>query len=149
MSFDYEKLDDNTKQCKHIADAIELVVSGDAYKCEHCGDHFDLESAEQENESGETVWKCPHCDHVTEYEPDQVSMLDYFDDCLDIEYRIGGDRKYRSVELCVAWGGPGIYVDTESKQVKLYWWGDTAHWNLSSDACESIDEAFQELYELC
>lgn len=74
------------------------------------------------------------------------SLYSYFEDCLDIEYRISGDGTYRSVEICVACGGPGIYVDTGSNNVKLFWGGDRAEWSIRSETGDMIDEIFEEYY---
>jgi hypothetical protein len=48
----------------------------------------------------------------------------------------------------IACGGPNIYVDTASKAVELYWWGDRASYLLLSDTVDAIDECFSELFNM-
>jgi hypothetical protein len=48
----------------------------------------------------------------------------------------------------VAWGGPGIYVDTVRGMVNLYWWGDEAHYPLSGEAVAGLDEVLEEYFQM-
>lgn len=76
-----------------------------------------------------------------------TDLYSYFEDVLDIEYRIGGDGEYRSVAVTIATGGPHIEIDTGDNAVKL-WWGDyKAQWNIYSDTADAIDEIFEEHYQ--
>ena len=76
-----------------------------------------------------------------------ASWYDYFSEVLDIEYRIAANKEtLNSVKLCVAVGGPNIYIDTGDNLVKLYWWGEYAEAYIPSDVSEQITEAFEELY---
>lgn len=139
--------EENRQQCISIAKELEAIADGEMYRCPHCGSLYnvnDIETEEEETED-ERPHKCPHCDEEIE-EPEQASMYDYFDDVYDIEYRIDGNGEYRSVKLCIAWGGPGIYVDTGDRKVKLYWWSDYAESPIFGDACDLIDEEFEDLY---
>ena len=64
------------------------------------------------------------------------------------EYIIGAnDHEYRGCKICVAWGGPSIYIDTCRGEVALYWWGDNARYDLSTDAVNALDECMREFYE--
>ena len=74
------------------------------------------------------------------------SLYDYFDDVYDIEYRIDGSGKYRSVRLMIACGGPDIYVDTDDSYVKLYWGNAQVSAPISYDTSDAIDDIFQEYY---
>lgn len=74
------------------------------------------------------------------------SLYDYFDDVCDIEYRIDGRGKYRSVRLMIACGGPNIYVDTNDAYVKLYWGSTYAKAPISYTASDEIDNIFEEIY---
>lgn len=143
------KKNENFERCKHIADTLELYTDGNGYKCPHCErvHHWD-EYDEHENENGGTCYTCPNCGgDIEENELEAVSIYDYFnDDIYDIEYRVGGDRQYRSVSLMVACGGPNIYIDTKRRAVLLYWWTDFAEYPLTSSACDAVDNYFEELF---
>ena len=73
-------------------------------------------------------------------------LYDYFDDVLDIEYRIDGRGNYKSVRLMIAGGGPNIYVDTDDAYVKLYWGSTQASSPLSYTASDAIDDIFEDMY---
>lgn len=74
------------------------------------------------------------------------NLHEYFEDVLDIEYRINGRGEYRSVALTVCTGGPHIEVDTGDNNVKLWWGSDRAQWAITSDAAAQIDDIFEEYY---
>lgn len=143
--------EENRNHCKRIAEDLELYASGSAYKCPHCGevhDMSDYEETEHENEDGCTCYTCPNCcEEIEEDDLEAVSLYDYFEDCLDIEYRVGSDKEYRSVSVMVTCGGPNIYIDTEEKAVLLYWWSDRARYYLSSDAVDAVDDWAREYWE--
>ena len=100
-------------------------------------------------------------DYVAEYGGDVLAMCDgdfleivkqdfVRSDWLDIEYRVGSDRKYRSVELCAAWGGPCIWVDTGTGGtncgVVQGRWGSNSIDIPFTDRV-GLDEYFEELWE--
>lgn len=137
---------ENRDHCKRIAEELELYASGRAYKCPECGEVHgwdEIEETEHENEEKETCYRCPNCDsELYEDEFEQMSLYDYFSDCLDIEYRVSGRARdaLRSVCIMVTCGGPNIYIDTASKAVELYWWGDRASYPLLSGTVEAVDD---------
>ena len=131
---------ENRAHCKDIANTIEAIVNGKLYRCPECGE---LISEYKEDEDG---FHMPCCCNVSAYEPEQETVLDYFSDAFDIEYRIGSDRDFRSVRLMVACGGPNIFVDTQDKEVQLYWWTDRAAYTISTEAADAINENFEILY---
>lgn len=140
---------ENRERCRHISDELDVYAQGRAYRCPECGEVVeidDLDELETENEDGATVYRLP-CGCETEYEPEQLTLYDYFEDALDIEYRCDGRREYRSVSVMVACGGPNIYVDTDENAVLLYWWGDRARYSLGSDTAAAVDEWAQEYWE--
>jgi hypothetical protein len=77
-----------------------------------------------------------------------TDLYSYFENALDIEYRISGDGEYRSVAVTIATGGPHIEIDTGDSAVKLWWGGDTAQWRICRDTADAIDEIFEEYYQL-
>jgi len=144
--------EENRNHCKRIAEDLELYASGSAYKCPCCRevfDHDDIAESEHENAGGITCYTCPHCnEEIEESDLEAVSLYDYFEDCLDIEYRCDAQREYRSVQIMVTCGGPNIFIDTATKQVELYWWGDRASYPISYDAVDAVD-AWAEEYWGC
>lgn len=138
-----EKTDcENRNHCKNIADDLESYANGLVYKCPECGETFEMPVA-----SVGDKYKCPCCHTVNEVDDfEQLSLYDYFEDALDIEFCIGSDKSYRSVQIMVAWGGPNIYINTGSKSVELYWWGDHATYPIDRDACDEIDAWAEEYY---
>lgn len=87
-------------------------------------------------------------DHLfLEENPETASWYDYFSDIFDIEYRVAADKEtLNSVKLCVAIGGPNIYIDTGDNLVKLYWYGEYAEAYIPYYISEQITKEFEELY---
>lgn len=143
---DYE----NREHCKRIAEGLEAYTNGSAYRCPECGEvhNFeDYEMTEHENADGGTCYQCPNCNaELCESDLEAVDVYDYFSDCLDIEFRCGSDKEFRSVRIMVTCGGPNIYIDTATKQVELYWWGDRASYPISYDAAAAVDEWAEEYW---
>lgn len=133
---------ENREHCESIAHDLEDYANGLVYRCPKCNDLITV----NENWSGEK-YQCPNCGTVHGGgDLEQLSLYDYFDDVLDIEYRIGSDKQLRSVQILVTYGGPNIYIDTASKAVELYWWGDRASYPIDSEVCGEIDSIFEEIY---
>lgn len=136
---------DNREMCKNIAMDLEAYASSEMYRCPECGEAITFDNEQFNGEAG--TYTCQECDATfEEHELEILSLYDYFDDCYDIEYRIGSDKQFRSVCVMVACGGPNIYIDTASKAVELYWWGERASYPINSDVCEEINNYFEELY---
>lgn len=126
---------ENTEHCKRIARMIDACHRGEACKCPHCGNT---------EISPKNICRCGEMDDVEDWEA--MSILGGVE-IYDIEYRIGADFEYRSVELMIAGGGPTIYIDTASHSVNLHWASDEAMYPISYEACEVIDELFATEYE--
>ena len=87
------------------------------------------------------------CEQLRELESIGASNLyEYFDDCFDIEYTISSSGDFLGVCVWIAVGGPGIWVDTRDRAVKLAWDGDRAEWGINFDTAEAIDAIFEEYY---
>jgi hypothetical protein len=137
-------MNENREHCKMIADQLEAIAEGRMYICPECGEFI-----HESNFSGNTGHICPCCkaEEIALDDCEQATIFDYVNDSvLDIEYRISADRKYKSVRLMVACGGPNISIDTAECAVQLRWWTDREEFPLSKEASEAIDEAFEELY---
>ena len=141
---------ENTEHCKRIAEDLEAIAAGNVYKCPTCGEIIDLETASKmEHEEGDFLYSCPNCAELLyEGQMEQYTLWDYFNDVLDIEYRTYSDRTFKSVRLMVACGGPNIYIDTQTENVELYWWGETARYPIERDTVEEINNIFEELFNI-
>mgnify|MGYP006284150447 CR=1 FL=1 len=73
-----------------------------------------------------------------------MSAFDYLQDALDINWILNNDRTYRGARVLVAFGGPNIWVDTNTGLVEGYWWGDYA--KASFDDNIGLDDALSELF---
>lgn len=135
--------DENREHCRRIAQDVEDYAEGRVYRCPDCNEIITLP-----DDVGDK-YRCPDCGTV--YEIDEMepqSLYDYFEDCLDIEFRVSGRSRdaLRSVQIMVACGGPNIYIDTATKQVELYWWTDRANYPISYSACDEIDDWAAEFW---
>ena len=136
---------DNKKHCEHIAKDLEAYSNGELYRCPECGETITFDDEQFNGEAG--TYTCQECNAIfEEHELEALSLYDYFDDYFDIEYRIGSDKQFRSVRIMVACGGPNIYIDTASRAVELYWWGNDASYPIDRDVCDEIDRCFEELF---
>jgi|SaaInl8_200m_RNA_FD_contig_111_136380_length_765_multi_4_in_0_out_0_2 hypothetical protein len=76
---------------------------------------------------------------------DMVTAFDYLEGILDINYIISSDKQYIGAKICVAFGGPNIYIDTQEQVVYGYWGRDRAVLSYINDII-GIDDALEELY---
>lgn len=126
---------ENFEICKSIAEELEVIVNGERRVCADCGHIIE--------EDGITI--CPEC------ESEDLTVSDiytyFFDEeIFDIEYSIGGNMEFRGVRLMIACGGPNIYIDTNTKSVRLAWWSERAEYPLDYDAVEAINSYWEEYY---
>ena len=135
---------ENRKHCIYIAKTIEAIHNGQMYRCPECGEF--IHESQFDDTDAEYICPCCKAEEITLDDCEQVSFFDYFEDVYDIEYRINAKRQFKSVRLMVACGGPNIFVDTGACEVQLYWWTDRASCPIDPDACEAINECFEELY---
>lgn len=140
----------NREHCKAISNELDLIAYGQAYRCPYCGEIIDSEEYAENEEFYEALTdgdecECPHCHEIEEFE--QMSVYDWLNDALDIQYTINSDLSYYAGRVMVACGGPNIYVDTLYNAVRLFWWCDRAEYELSRMACDALDECLRELYE--
>ena len=86
-------------------------------------------------------------DQLKEIEDAGASNLyEYFEDCFDVEYTISSRGDYLGVCVWICVGGPGIWVDTRDRAVKLAWGGERAEWGISTDTADEIYEIFEDYY---
>jgi hypothetical protein len=107
------------EMCQGIANELKALWAAD----------FSDEEREEMEENGEP------CD-----------IFEYLSDVLDFEYTIDSQKRYRSVKVWVALGGPNIWIDTSEGAVKGAWGGDRASAWLPREVCDEIDGHFEWLY---
>lgn len=76
---------------------------------------------------------------------EEMGAFDYLQDALDIEYIVNGKREYLGARVLVAFGGPNIWVNTRTKRVEGYWWGESA--SAGFDDGIGLDDALETLWE--
>jgi hypothetical protein len=84
-------------------------------------------------------------DYLDASEGELINGLDYLSDVLDIEYVVNSKREYLGARVLVAFGGPNIWINTRTKQVEGYWWGDKSIQSYGNDEMD-LDGALSELY---
>ena len=105
-----------------------------------------VDSIAKNLECGLTYDECgmtPDCDSLKG--SDQLSGIEYLEDCLDIQWIIDGDKDFIGARVLVAFGGPNIWIDTLRCTVDGHWWGDSYSSNYNFDAM-GIEEALRDLY---
>lgn len=75
-----------------------------------------------------------------------ISGMDYLEDCLDIQYIVTGGCEYLAARVLVAFGGPNIWINTQTMVVEAYWWGDYAVASIDGDSM-GLDDSLRELWE--
>lgn len=83
---------------------------------------------------------------ATNEEGETASFYDYISDCLDFEYVINSNKEYKSCKIWVTLGGPNVWIDTDTHEIKLACGTDRESIWLPSEICEEIDEVMSEFY---
>jgi len=130
---------DNEQHCKDIAERLHKIATGKAYIVN--GDFvYDEDLTDEERRIvGE-------CDDPCEGNGREATIEDFFQDWFDLTFQVNIDKEYLHCCVCIAWGGPNIYIDTGTGYVELYWWGSSAKASLSEAATKAVDEFFKEYY---
>lgn len=121
-------------QVDGVAEVLEAVAQGryNFYTCEIADDDTDIDKAECNDDN---------------YESDfDGGFARYFENALDIEYRVDSQLCYRGAFITVAVGGPSIYIDTHRGEVVGLWWSDKATADIWRTTCNAIDDACEEFY---
>lgn len=109
------------------------------------------ELAEKQAESqAETIREDVEAGHPFGVDEDgnKVSAFDFLSDVLDITYRIGSDRSYKSAEILIGFGGPNVWIDTADRVVRVAWWSPPVERSLPAAFIDALDEAVEELWEM-
>ena len=73
--------------------------------------------------------------------------FDYLEGILDINWVLRSDRTYKYARILVTSGGPNIWIDTGSRKVEGYWWGEYAEAEYrESEFSQELDAALECLF---
>lgn len=105
--------------------------------CPECGNDLDYETFD---EVSDPCCMCEEC------YSQMMSGLDYLTDVLDIQYIVNGKAEYLGARVLVVFGGPNIWINTQTRTVEGYWWGECKTASYYEDAM-GINETLMELWE--
>ena len=100
---------------------------------------------------------CDHCEEIA-HELDKLSVNDlyfinddgeevnYLDDYYDVKWILDSHKDYFACRICVACGGPNIFIDTWEKCVCGYWGADVVKYPLSLTAVDAIDRVMSDYF---
>ena len=74
-----------------------------------------------------------------------TTLNKYLDKVLEITYLTDHKKRFKGVELLVAFGGPNIYVNTRYNQVEGYWGGPSC--TLSYKDKLGLNDYFEEYWD--
>lgn len=101
-------------------------------KCfENKDDYYENEEDEIEEE----------LDEDEEYDKDS-----FYENILDIEFRIDKQLEYNSVDICLTFGGPNIWLDTSCSMLKGYWGSTRESISIPCEISDEIDDYFEDYY---
>lgn len=123
MSDDNGTREQLMRNCQSVAETVERLTDGWRY-CNVCGEY---------------VKDDEHCDEET------IDIYDYIADNLGIKLTTDLDGCLYGAVITVAWGGPNIYIDTNTKFVEGYWGLDSYRVMLSDRAIEVIDDQIEQM----
>lgn len=123
---------------KHVDAIAHGIQNGVKYEtCPDCHGDLDYDNFDDVRDP------CSVCEF--HYGSNQ-SGFDYLNDALDIQYIVTTTGEYLAARILVAFGGPNIWINTQTKTVEGYWWGDSAFASYYDDAMD-IDGGCRELWE--
>lgn len=131
--------EENYNYCKRVAKELGKYYSGCLYRCPECE-----EITEQKNISDDLI--CQNCDEKLD-ESEPLSLYDYFEDFLDVEYIIDSSGNYTGSKIYITLGGPTVWIDTRAANVNLHWGSEQASHPIDFDVKDEIDSIFEEFYE--
>ena len=82
---------------------------------------------------------------LTNEEGEPVHGFDYLEDVLDIQYIVTSEKQYIGARVLVAFGGPNIWINTQTKTIEGYWWDESAFASYYNDEI-GLDEALEDLW---
>ena len=139
-------MDDSTygdlkRMCDSIVETLNDFNDGKVYDCE-TGAMVDKDELEE-------AWIKEHEDE--EFELDEERYEDLYTWLSDnygvkIITDITGEDLF-GAEICVAWGGPNIYIETRDAYVRGYWGSTTVEVPFSYSVCDKINDIINDWKE--
>ena len=84
-------------------------------------------------------------DYVEGDEGDNVgTAIDWLSDVLDIQWIINRDKELLGARILVSFGGPNIWVNTQTSRIEGYWWNESAEAFFSTN--HDLNDALEEIY---
>lgn len=135
---------DNTAHCIAIANELDALASSNKIRCPECGEIVNLPYEEGEGVEFDCGCKID-IDDLDDL--DGVTMWDYLEDnALDIEYTINSDLSYKAARVLITFGGPNIYIDTNTSRVELYGGSSKACAYIGYRTRDAIDAYLEDEY---
>ena len=68
------------------------------------------------------------------------------EEVLEVKYIVDNNLQYEGCILTISLGGPNIFLDTYTQEVRLFWGADYANYSIFKDELSTIDEVMEEVY---
>lgn len=135
---------DNTAHCIDIAHELDAIASGYMVRCPICGELVSTPYIEGDNVKLDCGCKVD-IDDLDDL--DGVCMWAYLlDTVLDVKYTVDNDLDYVSARAMITFGGPNIYIDTDTSRVELFWGSSETHAYIDYRTRDAIDVYFNSEY---
>lgn len=85
------------------------------------------------------------------YEENEIqSLYDYVTDAFQVEYTKTLSGSFVGCSVCIALGGPNVYIDTSHNRLEGYWGGQVEYLFFEDyQITEMIESIVEELAECC
>ena len=118
-------------------------------RLEDCKDDFERDCVKSVQGIAEQLQKIYEGEIESDIEEgEKMTLNEYFDDFLDVEYIVNCHKEYKSAKVWITLGGPGICIDTDDAMVKLYWGSTRAEAPFDYNVRDVIDDIFEEIYNI-
>ena len=73
-------------------------------------------------------------------------MNEYLEDVYNVDVTCSLSKEYRGASICIAYGGPNIYIDTMTHRLELYWGSDTEYLWLEDDIINEVNDIIESWF---
>ena len=87
-----------------------------------------------------------HCDHIAKDIESITDVGEWLEDALDFEWITNKDKTFKAARILVAFGGPNIWVNTQTNTVDGYWWLDKAKATFKKN--QELNNYLEEIYNI-